>query len=70
MSMSMFRSKKFVAFLLGVIVLCLKSFLGVDDETALKIAALVGTYVFGQGIADGMSKGATSSLPGTPGTPE
>lgn len=64
--MTMFRSKKFVAFLVGVIVLALKNFLGIDEATALKIAGIVAAFVASQGFADGMTGGLTSSLPGTP----
>lgn len=60
------HSKKFLAMVMGVVVLALKNIFGIDEATATKIAALVGSYVLGQGISDGLSGGLTSSQPGTP----
>lgn len=62
----LFHSKKFVALLIGLLVLVLKDVVGLDAETATKLAGLVGAYLLGQGIADGVSGGMTSSMPGTP----
>lgn len=62
----MIRSKKFIAFLLGVAVLAAKDLIGIDPDTATKIVGIVGTYLLGQGFSDGMTGGLTSSLPGTP----
>ena len=64
--MGLFKSKKFVAFVLGLIVLGLKNFLSIDEATATKIAGIIGAYLLSQGFSDGMSGGLTSSLPGTP----
>ena len=67
--LTMLHSKKFVAFLIGLIVLACKNFLDIDEATATKIAGIIGTYLLGQGVADGLSGGMTSSLPGTPTAP-
>ncbi len=62
----MFKSKKFMATLLGIVGVVLVQLVGIAPEQAKVvteiIGAIVGTFNFGQGIADGISKGATSSL--------
>lgn len=62
----MFKSKKFMATLLGIVGVVLVQLVGIAPEQAKVvteiIGAIVGTFNVGQGIADGISKGATSSL--------
>lgn len=36
--------------------------LGFAEDVATEIAALIAAYVLGQGVADGLSKGATSNV--------
>lgn len=62
----MLRSKKVIALLIGIMAMVLQELLGLDAETATKIAGLVGAYLIGQGVSDGLSGGMTSSQPGTP----
>jgi len=61
----MFRSKKFVATLLGIVSVVLVQLVGIAPDQAKVVAeiigAIIGTFNVGQGIADGMSKGTTSS---------
>ena len=59
-------SKKFLVLVSGILVLILRTFLGLDEATAYKIAAMITGYLLGQGISDGFSGGLTSSMPGTP----
>ena len=62
----MFRSKKFVATLLGIVSVVLVQLVGIAPDQAKVVAeiigAIIGTFNVGQGIADGMSKGTTSSV--------
>ena len=58
--------KKFVAFLITVVTLAMKNFLGLDEDTATKIAAVAASLILGQGFSDGMTGGLTSAQPGTP----
>ena len=67
--LTIFQSKKFTAFLIGIITLGLRTFLGIHEATAVKIAGIIIAYLLGQGFSDGMSGGLTSSLPGTPTAP-
>lgn len=46
------KSKKFQAFLLGMVAVICKSLLGLEDAQIAMIVGLVGTYVLGQGLAD------------------
>jgi len=62
----MLQSKKFIAMLVGLAAMLLQQALGLDAETATKIAGLIGAYILGQGYSDGQSGGMTSSQPGTP----
>ena len=61
-SQTFLRSKKFTAFLIGLIVLVLTQFFEVTQDVAAEIAGLIAAYVVGQGVADGLSKGATSNV--------
>jgi len=62
----MLRSKKFMATLLGIVTVVLVQLVGIAPDQAKVvteiIGAIVGTFNVGQGIADGVSRGATSSL--------
>lgn len=50
---ALFKSKKFVGMIVGMIVaLAAKVGLEVDDETVTKLVMLAASYVLGQGIAD------------------
>lgn len=62
----MLQSKKFLAMLIGILTMALQQFFGLDAETATKIAGLIGAYLIGQGVSDGLSGGMTSSQPNTP----
>lgn len=46
------KSKKFQAFLLGLIAVACKTLLSLDENQIQMIVGLVATYVLGQGIAD------------------
>jgi hypothetical protein len=48
--------------LFGVIAIALHNWLGIDQDSILALGGVVSAYVFGQGIADGFSGGATSSV--------
>lgn len=51
--MDLFKSKKFQALLVGLIVLLLQQYIpGVDEAKATEIVALVVAYIIGQGLAD------------------
>jgi hypothetical protein len=53
--------KKLMAAIAGVLVVLLQSWLGFSPETAKEIVGLLMTYIIGQSVADGWSKGKTSS---------
>jgi len=61
-----FRSKKAKALIIGAVTLVLVNVLDVPEETAAKlteaIEVIFALYLGSQGIADGLSKGATSSV--------
>lgn len=58
--------KKFVMAVFGVVAVVLAAKFGISEETTYKIAAMVCSFVLGQGVADGLSGGATSSNPPAP----
>ena len=62
----MLRSKKFVATVLGIVSVVLVQLVGIAPDQAKVvteiIGAIIGTFNVGQGIADAVSKGATSSV--------
>ena len=60
--MGFFKSKKFTAFITGLVVLVLTQQFGIAEGAAQEIAALIAAYLLGQGLADGLSKGATSNV--------
>lgn len=53
--------RKFLAFLVVVVVVACRHFLELTDLDIELIAALGCTYKLSQGLADGLSKGSTSS---------
>lgn len=60
--------RKFLVAVLGTVAIALHSSLGIDTETINWIGGILISYILGQSAADGLSKGATSTLPGTPGS--
>jgi hypothetical protein len=54
--------RKFLLALFGALAIALHSWLGIDQESVLTLGGVIAAYVFGQGIADGFSGGATSSV--------
>jgi hypothetical protein len=59
--------RKLLVTLLGILATWLHDKLGIPADMVNNIGALAISYVLAQGLADGLSKGATSTLPGTPG---
>ena len=55
------KSKKAKGFLIGLVALVSSQLLGLPENVVNGIVALVATYIGAQGVADGLSKGATSS---------
>ncbi len=49
---ALFSSKKAGAMILGVLVLVMTQLLGLDEETAHKVAEVIMVYILGQGAAD------------------
>ena len=60
--------RKFLVAIFGTLAIALHSSLGIDAETINWVGGILISYILGQGVADGLSKGATSTLPGTPGS--
>jgi hypothetical protein len=60
--------RKFLVAVFGTLAIALHASLGIDPETVNWIGTILTGYILGQGFADGLSKGATSTLPGTPGS--
>jgi hypothetical protein len=54
--------RKFLVALFGVVAIGLHSWLGIDEQSVLAVGGIVAAYVFGQGVADGFSGGATSTV--------
>ncbi|HYF49500.1 MAG TPA: hypothetical protein VEJ63_08845 [Planctomycetota bacterium] len=54
--------RKFLLALFGAFAIALHSWLGIDQDSVLALGGVIAAYVFGQGIADGFSGGATSSV--------
>jgi len=49
----LFKSKKFVSLLVGVLVFVLGRFgLGVSEDQLLPIVGLIASYIIGQGVSD------------------
>ena len=47
-----FTSKKFLATVIGAVVVALGSALGLSEDQATKVAMMICTYVLGQSVAD------------------
>ena len=47
-----FGSKKFLATVIGAVVVAAGSAMGLSEEQSMKIAAMIVAYVVGQGVAD------------------
>lgn len=60
----LFKSKKFTAMAAAFLVFVFNDKLGwgISAETIEQIVYVVGSFVIGQGISDGLSKGATSNI--------
>jgi divalent metal cation (Fe/Co/Zn/Cd) transporter len=50
--MGLFKSKKFLVALGGVIAVVLSHFFGIAQETVMEIVALLVAFIIGQGAAD------------------
>lgn len=51
--MEIFKSKKFIMAMFGVVAVVLNSYVPViSEEMVMSVAALVSSYVVGQGLAD------------------
>lgn len=56
--------RKFVVALFSLIAVVVAALTGVDIEPYKEtVIGIIGSYLLGQGVADGLSKGATSSSP-------
>ena len=58
----MLGGRKFLAAIFGALAIALHSSLGIPEDAVAIIGGIVAAYIFGQGIADGLSKGETSSV--------
>ena len=54
--------KKFILALFGLVAVVLNAKFGVSEQSVLAVGGIVAAYVLGQGLADGLSGGATSSV--------
>lgn len=54
--------RKFLIALFGAIAIGLHNWLGISEDAVLALGGVVAAYVFGQGVADGFSGGATSTV--------
>lgn len=68
-TMNFLRSKKGKALIIGIVTTILVNLVGLPEESVAKITdaltVLMCTYLGSQGIADGLSKGHTSSEEGS-----
>lgn len=55
--------RKFVLAVAGVVAVALSSAFGLDPRAIMTVAGVISAYIFGQGLADGLSGGITSSNP-------
>jgi len=53
--------RKFVVAVFGVVAIGLHNWLGINTEAVITLGGVIAAFLFGQGIADGLSGGATSS---------
>lgn len=54
--------RKFLMAIVGVVAIALNSWLGISESATITLGSVIATYILGQGIADGFSGGATSSV--------
>ena len=54
--------RKFLVAVFGALAIGIHSWLGIDEQSVVALGGIVAAYVFGQGIADGFSGGATSTV--------
>lgn len=59
--------RKFLMAIFGVVAIGLHNWLNIDTQAVLTIGGVIAAFIFGQGIADGLSGGATSSTTGDDG---
>jgi len=55
--------RKFLMALIGVLAIGLHNWLNIDTQAVITLGGVISAFIFGQGIADGLSGGATSSTP-------
>ena len=55
--------RKFILALFAFIAVGLGSWLGISEDAIMTFGGIIASYLLGQGFADGMSGGATSSNP-------
>ena len=53
--------RKFLMAVVGVIAIGLHNWLNIDTQAVITLGGIISAYIVGQGIADGLSGGATSS---------
>ncbi len=53
--------RKFLMAIFGVAAIGLHNWLNIDTQAVMTIGGVIAAFLFGQGIADGLSGGATSS---------
>ncbi|MCZ7646915.1 MAG: hypothetical protein M5U26_16775 [Planctomycetota bacterium] len=54
--------RKFIMAVFGALAIALHGALGINEDAVLAIGGIVSAYVLGQGVADGLSAGRTSSV--------
>ena len=55
--------RKFIVAVFGAIAVAANSWLGISEASVTMLGTVVSAYLVGQGLADGLSKGTTSSTP-------
>jgi hypothetical protein len=55
--------RKFIVAVFGALAVALNSWLGISEASVMMIGGIASAYLVGQGLADGLSKGATSTTP-------
>ena len=53
--------RKFLVAVFSAIAIGLNSWLGISETVVITIGGIAAAYIFGQGVADGLSGGKTSS---------
>lgn len=56
--------RKFVLAVFGAVAIAAHAWLGIDESAVMTLGAVISAYIFGQGIADGLSGGVTSTRQG------